>query len=140
MEGVNEPSVDVSWTLQKIKTIPSGNTIWRLKICVKNTTGKKIEIAVAGNPWRAPDDTEKTQYDRKDGAEVRGSDAKYAKEGAKKLELEDVKVRLYRLSRVQSLKRILPAGRHVHRPPGRPHVLAGPGGVPACAATWPGSF
>jgi hypothetical protein len=91
LDGGSNGKVDVSWKLQKSKTIPSGNTIWRLKICVKNKTGKKIKIAIAENPWRAPDNTEKMQYDKKDGQEVPGSDRKYAREGAKKLELEDGK-------------------------------------------------
>ena len=91
LDGGSNGKLDATWKLEKIKSIPSGNTIWRLKICLKNKTGKKIKIAVAENPWRAPNNTEKMQYDKKDGQEVEGSDKKYAKEGAKKLEIEDGK-------------------------------------------------
>ncbi|MCB9764194.1 MAG: hypothetical protein H6739_30765 [Alphaproteobacteria bacterium] len=80
--------VKVTWDLEEHTTIPNGRTFWILRIEICNLTDQDIDIAVAENPWRAPDNTEKMQYDTDaNGDEVLGSDRKYAVAAAKNLKL-----------------------------------------------------
>lgn len=80
--------VEVTWDLDERTTIPSGTKVWTLRIRICNRTNRNLDIAVAENPWRAPNNTEKVQYDKDaNGREVPDSDKRYARAGAKALQL-----------------------------------------------------
>lgn len=86
--GESGNQVKVTWDLEERTTIPSGTKVWTLRIRICNKTSRNLDIAVAENPWRAPNNIEKIQYDKDaNGRAVPDSDKRYARAGAKALQL-----------------------------------------------------